>query len=406
LLYGLAFAPGATAADIHAEALEYDRVHVAPLRPLAPSHPNESNLGRRLRIGYVSPDFRSHCQALFMTPLLRHHDHERFEIICYSTTTRRDAVTQSFKPLADVWRDVADYSDDALATLIRDDRVDIIIDLTMHMSNNRALVFARKPAPVQICWLAYPGTTGNRSIDYRVSDRHIDPPGLDDAYYVEQTLRLPDTFWCYEPQSTLEVKPLPALTNGFVTFGCLNNFAKVTAVALQNFARVLAALPGSRLLLSCPVGATRERVNDLFAEQAVDPARVEFIGRKPRDGYLSLYDRIDVCLDTVPYNGHTTSLDAIWMGVPVVTLVGDTVVGRAGLCLAENLGMPELVARTPEEFVARAIDLAAELERLARLRRDLRGRLERSALMNAPRFARNLEALYREAWQRYCAERA
>ncbi len=180
--------------------LEYDRLHAAPLRPSTSQHSNAAVPEKRLRVGYVSPDFRSHCQALFVTPLFRHHDHERFEIVCYSTTTRRDAVTDRLKRLADTWRDVADHGDEALAKRIGDDGIDILVDLTMHMSQNRALVFARKPAPVQICWLAYPGTTGNRSIDYRVSDRHIDPPGLDDAYYVEETLRLPDTFWCYDPQ--------------------------------------------------------------------------------------------------------------------------------------------------------------------------------------------------------------
>jgi predicted O-linked N-acetylglucosamine transferase (SPINDLY family) len=275
----------------------------------------------------------------------------------------------------------------------------------MHMSVSQLLLFAHRPAPVQIAWLAYPGTTGLSAMDYRVTDPHLDPPSAPEHPYSEKSLLMPDTFWCYAAgDDAPEVSPLPAQDRDHVTFGCLNSFWKLNDATLTLWARVLCAVEGSRFLLLAPEGSARQRVIELFERAGVAGSRIDFATRRPRPEYLKLYARIDVCLDTLPYNGHTTSLDAFYMGVPVVTLVGDTVVGHAGLCQARNLGLPELIAQTPDQFVSAAGALTRDLARLAALRSGLRGRLERSPLMDASRFARNLERLYHEAFEQW-AER-
>jgi predicted O-linked N-acetylglucosamine transferase (SPINDLY family) len=288
--------------------------------------------------------------------------------------------------------------------LVRGDQIDILVDLTLHMSRSHLLVFARKPAPVQICWLGYPGTTGLTEIDYRLTDPYLDPPGLNDAYYSEQSIRLPETFWCYDPLTTEPaINPLPALKNGQITFGSLNNFCKVNAAVLELWARVLSAVEQSRLLLLAPEGSARENVLRILGKAGISANRITVVGPQSRECYLKLYHDIDIGLDTLPYNGHTTSLDAYWMGVPVVTLVGQTAVGRAGLSQLTNLGLPELIAHTPNQYVSIAVELANDIGRLSELRSTLRQRLEQSPLMDAPRFARNIEAAYRSMWQRWCA---
>jgi len=254
-----------------------------------------------------------------------------------------------------------------------------------------------------MCWLAYPGTTGLETVDYRLSDPFLDPLDGNTQVYSEETLRLPDTFWGYDPLTDVpEVSPLPALTNGRLTFGCLNHFRKVNDGVLRLWARVLNAVPDSRLLLLSPEGSVRDRMRSLFEEAGVMPERIEFVDRCARPDYLSKYQAIDICLDTFPYNGHTTSLDALWMGVPTVTLAGETVVGRAGLSQAMNLGLPELVATTPEQFVQAASSLASNLEHLSELRQTLRTRLQQSPIMDGARLTRNLESIFRDVWRRYC----
>ena len=300
-------------------------------------------------------------------------------------------------------RDTAGLSDESVATLVRDDQVDILVDQTMHMRGNRLLMFARKPAPVQVTWLAYPGTTGLATIDYRLTDPCLDPPGMFDAYYSEQSLRLNDTFWCYKPLTTgLEPNLLPASGNGYVTFGSLNNFCKVNDSVLNLWSQVLKAVKDSRLLLRTPEGVARQRTLRIFANRGIASNRITFVGRQRRRDYLQTYHHIDIGLDTFPYNGHTTSLDSLWMGVPVVTLVGQTVVGRAGLSQLANLGLPELIAHGEDEFVEIAAKLACDRPRLNLLRSTLRTRLEQSPLMDAPRFARAIESAYRQMWQRWC----
>ena len=256
-----------------------------------------------------------------------------------------------------------------------------------------------------MCWLAYPGSTGLTAIDYRLSDPFLDPPGTDESIYSEKTVHLPHTFWCYDPLDgrDISVNALPAPANGFVTFGCLNNFCKVNDSVLRLWAGVLRAVASSRLLLLAPEGSCRVRTIALLGQEGIAAERIEFVAQQPRRKYLELYHRIDLGLDTFPYNGHTTSLDSFWMGVPVVTLVGQTIVGRAGLSQLMNLQLPDLSASGPEQFVRIAAELARDLPRLSELRRTLRSRLEASPLMDAPRFARDIEAAYREMWRKWCA---
>ena len=236
-------------------------------------------------------------------------------------------------------------TDEQLAERIREDRIDILVDLALHMAHNRLLVFARKPAPVQVTFAGYPGTTGLAAIDYRLTDPYLDPPGLYDEYYSERSIRLPDSFWCYDAvDEPPAVNAPPAGQNGYISFGCFNNFCKVNPLVLKMWAGVLKAVDRSRLTILASEGTHRQRALDLLAEEGVASHRVTFVAPQPRPRYLAYYHDVDIGLDTFPYNGHTTSLDAFWMGVPVVTLVGPTVVGRAGFCQLMNLGLPELVA--------------------------------------------------------------
>ncbi len=263
-------------------------------------------------------------------------------------------------------------SDESLADLVRRDRIDILVDLDAHTAQNRLLTFARKPAPVQVTYLAYCSTTGLRAMDYRITDPFLDPLGQS-RFYTEESVWLPETYWCYQPlPQAPSPGPLPAVASGHVTFGCLNNFCKVTLPILTVWRDLLREVPGSRLLLHARRGTHRDRVLTFFAEGEVDPGRVEFASFCPLAEYYGLYQQIDVGLDPFPYGGGTTTCDALWMGVPVISLAGRTAVGRAGLSILSNVGLPELVARTPAEYLRIATDLAADLPRLAALRAGLR----------------------------------
>jgi predicted O-linked N-acetylglucosamine transferase (SPINDLY family) len=400
LAYILHFHPAYSAPAIAEEHRRWNRQHAEPLAGSIQVHSNNRDPNRKLRIGYVSPDFREHCQSLFTISLLSHHDHSAFEIVCYSSVDRRDEFTTRIAGYADRWRDVATLDNPSLCDLIRADGIDILVDLTMHMSGGRLPLFARKPAPVQVAWLAYPASTGLTAIDYRLSDPYLDPPGMDESIYSERTIRLSDSFWCYDPLDgrDIPVSALPALKRGIVTFGCLNNFCKFNDGVLSLWAKVMRSVENSRLLLLSPPGTHRSTALERFAQEGIDPARIEFIAHQPRRKYLQTYHRIDLGLDTFPYNGHTTSLDSFWMGVPVITLVGQTSVARAGWCQLSNLGLTDLAAQSREQFVEIATKLAGDLPRLSMLRTTLRERMQASPLMDGARFARNVEATYRQMW--------
>jgi protein O-GlcNAc transferase len=407
LLFSLGFNPDYDARAIFGAAQRFGSLHTQPLKPSRPTHQNAREPQRKLKIGYVSSDFREHVSRFYLDGLLAAHDRSQFQIFCYSNVFPGDAWTQRYRARADVFRDVWSLDDEAAAQLILADQIDILIDLTMHSGSARPLLFARKPAPVQICWLAYVGTTGNDAMDYRITDPYLDPPGTDLSLYTERSLHLPHTFWCYDSQaSEAVVAPLPALRAGHITFGAFGSFCKVNAPTLGLWARVLRSVAGSRLLLHAPPGAARARTLAVFEQHGVSTDAVTFAPHLPRPAYLARYAQIDVCLDSLPYNGLSNTLDAAWMGVPTLTLVGATVAGRAAASVAANLGLHELAARTPEELVAKAVRISEDLPALQALRGELRARLQSSPLMDAPRFARDLEAAYREAWCNWCEERA
>jgi protein O-GlcNAc transferase len=417
MLLSMHFLAGLDSAALYKEYRAWNDRHAKALSDVRAVHTNDRNPDRRLRIGYVSPDFCGHCQALFTAPLLANHDHRQVEVFCYSGVAKPDDATRYLRGVADQWRDTVGKSDQQIADLIREDQIDIAVDLTMHMSGGRPLLFARRPAPVRMAWLAYPGTTGLDAMDWRLSDPYLDPPGAGtsgwgpgaqgphDRYYSERTYRLPHTFWCYGPAIEMQVNELPAASAGHVVFGCLNNFCKINSPLLALWGKVMMAVPNSRLLLLAPEGEARRRVLTELGAQGVKADRVEFVPRQPRPAYLQTYHRIDMGIDTLPANGHTTSLDSYWMGVPVVTLVGQTSFGRAGLSQLTNLGLPELIAHSEAEFISIIRDLAGDLPRLAELRRTLRQRMEASPLMDAKAFARDMEAAYRYVWREWCGRR-
>ena len=367
------------------------------------NHQNDRDPSRRLRIGYVSPDFREHPVAWNFLPLLRCHNRDQIEAICYSSVAAPDGMTARLQGLADPWRDIAAMDDQRCAQAIQADRIDILVDLSLHTADNRLLVFARRPAPVQVTFMGYPGTSGLAEMDWRITDPYLDRIGETDGDYSERSYRLPGSFWCYDPQATElpanEPTMPPRMKNGYVTFGCLNHFSKVNDVVLALWGRVLQAVGGSRLVMLAPKGCARLRVLESLAAWGVDKGRIYFVDRQARPAYFQQYGAIDIGLDTIPYNGHTTSLDALWMGVPVISRVGRTVVGRAGWSQLSNLGLGELAAGSDEEFVRLAIELAADVPRLAELRRTLRQRMLSSPLCDAKFFTQSVEAAYRAMWR-------
>jgi protein O-GlcNAc transferase len=408
LLFQMHFLPGSDGAVLGRELAAWRTKFADPLRSEMRPWENDRTPERPLRVGLVSPNFRDHVVGRNVMPLFRHADRSQFALFCYSDVPYADRLTGEFRRLAAVFRDVADMNDAALAEQIRADRIDVLVDLNLHMVGHRLLVFVRKPAPVQVTFAGYPGTTGLDSIDYRLTDPHLDPPGVDEgrAHYAEKSVHLPATFWCYDPldDDPPPVGPLPALTNGVVTFGCLNNFCKVNEEVLGLWAKVMARVPGSRIVLLAAEGWHREQPLQMLENLGVARGRVTFLTNRPRAEYLKAYQQIDIGLDTVPYNGHTTSLDSCFMGVPVVTLVGKTVVGRAGHSQLTNLGMRELIGRTEEEFVAIAVRLAGDLEGLAKIRAGLRQRMRQSPLMDGAAFARGIEGAWRQIWRAWCAK--
>jgi predicted O-linked N-acetylglucosamine transferase (SPINDLY family) len=286
---------------------------------------------------------------------------------------------------------------------VRQDRIDILVDLAGHTGGNRLVLFARKPAPIQATHFAYPDTTGLRTIDYRITDASSDPPGLTERYHTEKLLRLPEICWCYRPDVDLQVLPIPAREPGRVTFGSLNTLAKVTPEVIALWSRVLTALPEARIHVLTGVGSQGDcRVLELFARNGIRSERITLLAKRSRPDYFKLYQAIDICLDPFPYNGCNTSADALWMGVPLITLAGMTYVSRQGVSLLSHLGLQELIAKTPEDYVEIATRLAHDLDRLQALRSGLRERMLSSTLMNPLRFTRQLEQGYRQMWQTWC----
>jgi predicted O-linked N-acetylglucosamine transferase (SPINDLY family) len=413
LLLCLHYRRGDDGAALHAEHRAWAARHAAGLYPPAAraAHARLDRApDRRLNVGYYSPNLHRHSVASFFEPLLAAHDRSRVRVVCYSGVERADAVTGRLQSMSDGWCDLRGLSADAAARRIRDDRIDILVDLAGHTGGGRPLLFARKPAPVQLSWLGYPDTTGLEQMDYRLTDAEADPPGAE-RWYSERLIRLPRSFLCFAPDAgSPEPGPLPARGRAQVTFGCFNNLAKLTPDTIRRWARLLAEVPGARLMLKAHAlgaGSARRGVLGALCREGVAADRVTLLG--PEDsaaGHLARYRDVDIALDTYPYNGTTTTCEALWMGVPVVTLAGPTHVSRVGASILACIGLRELVAASGEDYIDRAAALARDLPRLAALREGMRARMRAAPLLDAAGFARAVESAYRIAWQSWCASNA
>ena len=395
------YLPETRAKALFEEHREWARRFEQPvLAQATPPAVNHFDPDRRLRIGYVSRDFRTHSVSFFFEPVLQSHDRMNFEVFCYADEIASDATTQRLRGLADVWRDVTRLSDEQLADQVRADQIDVLIDLAGHTEGNRLMTFARRAAPVQMTWLGYPNTTGMSAIDYRITDAHADPHGTADALATEKLLRLPSG-WCYRPPT--DAPPTEAIGDGSVTFGCFNALAKINRPLVAMWSAVLKEVGESRMLLKSR-GLDRAevaaRIYDLFEEQGIEPRRIELLGASPSlREHLATYGRIDVALDTFPYHGTTTTCEALWMGVPVVTLAGHTHASRVGVSLLNSAGLGDLVAHNRSEFVSVAARAAGE-GRDDNQRVALRGRLSHSGLTDAAVMVRELERALRAVIKR------
>ena len=368
--------------------------------PSAPRRPMPDAAGRRIRVGYVSSDFRGHSVAYFMAGVIGTHDRSAFEVFCYSMTSSPDWMTKNFVRMAEHFVDLATCSDPEAATRIEADQVDILVDLGGHTTGNRLGIFALRPAPVQVSYLGYPATTGCSFIDYRLVDGLTDPDGSD-SYSTERLVRLPAPFLCYYPHpDSPPTAPLPALGNGYITFGSFNHSSKISDDTLDLWSRVLAEVPDSRLFIkSRPFTdeAVCERFLQRFAQRNADTSRISLSGliENPM-GHLAAYGKIDIALDTFPYNGTTTTCEALWMGVPVISLVGNLHAARVGHTILTAVGLGDLAATSADDFVGLAAAFSEDKHQLADLRNQLRKVVEHSPLCDRFRLTRGLENAYRE----------
>ena len=405
LLFTMHFLLDADRKEVFAQHLCWGRAVLGTMPPRVPVT-NDRRPDRRLRIGYVSPDFRTHAVACFFVPIIAEHDPEAVETYCYAEVPNPDTTTAQIHKHAHNWRSTCGSSDADLETAIRADRIDILVDLAGHSEGSRLTVFARKPAPVQVTYLGYSNTTGLETIDYMLSDAVGDPP--DDAtMYVEELVRLDGCFLCYAPPAYAgEVAPLPAASADSITFGSITNPAKLNPQVLDLWAQLLLANPSSRLLMVRDSfrGEIRQRLIDQFVERGVAADRLLIEHEVPPGGHrIRVYDRIDIALDPFPYSGATTTCEALWMGVPVVTLKGHSLAARHSTSILTHCGLPQLVAETPEQYVAIAGGLAADVAQLAEMRAGLRQQLATSPLCDGATFTRGLEAAYRRMWHKWCA---
>jgi protein O-GlcNAc transferase len=406
MVFTMNYVPELSREHVFAAHRRWNEVHAAGAPRFAHRRPADPD--RRLRVGYVSADFRQHSISYFVAPLLAAHDRGAVEVVGYADVPLPDAHTKRLAALADRWVDIAGLDTGAVCQRIASDRIDILVDLAGHTSNNRLPVFVRKPAPVQVAWLGYPNTTGLDAIDYRITDAVADPDPQEDRFCSESLLRLDRCFLCYEPSPDAPpVAPLPASRNGFVTFGSFNNFQKVTPHVVAAWSEVLRAVPGSRMLLkaeSLTDPALQEYARAQFAACGIASDRIVVTAWTASEcDHLALYGDVDIALDSFPYNGTTTTCEALWMGVPVIAMRGDRHAARVGASLLAAAGLPELVAADAAGYVAVAANLAGARARLAALRAGLRERVRGAPLCDAAGFARAVEAAYRAAWRRWCA---
>ena len=385
----------------------------ARLRDGLPSqldHKVDRDPQRKLRIGIVSADLRRHSVAYFLEPILRHLDREQFEVHAYSNAWVEDDVTRRLKPLAAGWRRIAGVPDGDSGQMIRDDSIDILIDLAGHTGGTRNFLFARRPAPVQASYLGYPTISGMPTIDFRITDWHVDPHDLT-SVDTEKPIRLPNSYFCYNPDPDAPPVNKPAFErNGYITFGSFNNLAKLSPAAMAVWSRLLEESDDARLLIKCKGlddKDTQERMRQSLCGNSIDPARLILMPwEKGTVSHLEVYHQVDIGLDSFPYNGATTTCEALWMGVPVVSLEGHTHPGRMGASILRTAGLPELIASGTGDYVARCQSLAEDPQRLSYLREGMRERLRASPLLDGAGFGRDFGAALRAMWEQACAAAA
>ncbi|MDR2560768.1 MAG: tetratricopeptide repeat protein [Holophagales bacterium] len=406
MIFVMHYAPSIGPKEILDECRVWSEKYELPILSQNVPLKRDADPERKLRVGFVSPDLFNHPVGRSLLQLFAHRDNSQYDVYCYSSSIVSDPITLELQKYSTKWHNIKKTPDPAVADLIREDQIDILVDLSLHSSNTRLLVFAYKAAPIQMTYLGYPSTTGMKSMNYRISDRSIDPENEISQIYCEETLYL-SSYWCYqEPELKIPVfvSALPALKNGFITFGCLNNISKISAPTIQCWTDLLKEIPTSKMLLYCPEGDHWDIVVERFTSRGIDKSRISLLPRQAFTKYFEAYREIDIALDPFPFGGGITTCDALWMGVPVVSLRGQTAVGRGGTSILSNIGMPGLIAHSQEEYISIAKSLGSDLEGLAATRKSLREKLEKSPVMDGKGFAAEMGQLFRQAWIRYCQQ--
>ncbi len=403
LLFTMLYEGSVSPAELFAESCRFGETFEAPFIGSWPRHANSCDPGRRLKIGYVSGDFRNHAVAYFIDPILASHDKDGFEVYCYANHPLQDATTARLRGLADHWFQCFRMSDEQLSARIQADSIDILIDLSGHTAYNRLPVFARKPAPLQVTWIGYCGTTGLKAMDYRLTDACCDPPGMTDAFFTEKLVRLSATAAFRPDVDAPPVNRLPALEGNPFTFASLNNPSKLNENVIALWARILKAVPSARMMLGNAQAKQEQWLVELFARYGVGAERLQLQPRLSMQEYLALHNHIDLALDTFPYNGGTTSSHALWMGVPVVTLAGDRSVSRVGAAIMSTAGLPQFVVEDEDSYVECAVQTVHELEKLDALRQGLRAHILSRQVSDPVAVTREIETAFRAMWQRWCA---
>ncbi|HEV2041013.1 MAG TPA: tetratricopeptide repeat protein, partial [Casimicrobiaceae bacterium] len=405
LLFCLSHEEAIGAQALFAEHCRFGEQFEGPLRASWRQHGNERDPARCLRIGFVSGDLREHPVAYFLEPVLAHLGvSPAFALHAYYNHAVEDSVSARLRGYVKQWHSIAGLSDAAVAQKIGDDGIDILIDMSGHTGENRLLCFARKPAPIQASWMGYPGTTGLRAMDYYLADRYFLPPGVFDSQFTEKLVYLPASAPFLPDESAPSVNVLPALSKGYVTFGSFNRISKLRPSAIALWARLLRALPSARMVLGgMPREGEYDSLIDLFGREGIVRERLSFYSRCPIPAYLALHHQVDMCLDTFPYTGGTTTNHALWMGVPTLTLAGHTPPGRQGAAILGHVGLEAFVAADAEDFQAKGLSWAGDLAALAAVRAGLRERCERSPIRRPEAIAAGVESALRTMWQRWCA---
>lgn len=403
LLLSMQYMTRFSAEEIFQEHLRFANQFESPLKAAWPQHLNIKDQHKRLKIGYVSADFRYHAVAFFIQPILSHHDSSQTEIYCYYNFSLHDHITAEISALADHWVQCHHFSDAQLAEKIAEDGIDILVDLSGHTAYNRLLTFARKPAPIQLTWLGYPGTTGLSAIDYRLTDHDLDPEGLTERFHSEKLLRLSSSANFKPEADSPPINSLPAMRSGRITLACLNNLVKINHDVIQLWAKILHALPDAQLLLGNVNDiTTQQRVTQLFADAGVSAERLILKAKMPLNEYLLLHHEIDLALDPFPFNGGTTTYHSLWMGVPVITLAGNTTASRSGASILSRAGLTECITHSQQDYLDRVVAYANDLATLNRLRVNLRDRIHLASEDDSLNLTKELESTYRKIWQIWC----